>query len=838
MDPRPHRVGVRGDAGRGSAPRSPTVASHSTDRPTASFAYDLLRVDCLLDLARAHQPGEMLEAAVVGPLGRSGEAAGRQLAAPQVVLDAFAADTLARARAVAAVASAQVLVLLAVHGVTLSGPWPQRKTCRGSGRRTPDPGQHRHQVQHAPAEQRDGEPKVDRDHHRQHRAEDGGRPVEAPGPGHDLLVSGGDQPDPGGQHHPHQQPGWHDDGHRDQHPRDKTPADGRVHQRPEQEGVGQHQRRHAATGQAHLPHQPSAILHPAAEQAPQAAGDQQREQHHPQRVDRVAQVQREAMQQRDLDQDEPDPDADEVQQVAQLRPRAASEGGALANPQRDHDAGQHQQRHQPQQRDEDHRPGGVELDGPRLEQAGDHVLRLHGIEEERPLVIHRPQIHRERVVERLHVPVPQHDGARVAGVAAHRRVEHAVLAPARLLVQRVQFLVRERGALDQDRGQRQLARGEHVALRVFDAEPRKRGPGQGAEPHELHAPHPGPAAHGDDPPGRQVLQVVLERLHRVQVVLGQRERPGGRGGPGVHQRGLDHVELPCAASDEVTPLGQVGLDVGLAVEVPAVLAVAAPHHVVEDDRVDLGQRDVPVPVLDRAEHVDPAAGTDDQHAPSGADDVDQRGDALVGVEPLDVLQRVDVGAGQGVDGEDRWMLWALRQPLDLDAREGVPLHELEPVVVHILHVPHPGERVELVHTEQQQQPGQQPDRYPLGLEPSHVGAEDHRRRCRQRRHQQHRALPAHQPQQRVQQQAGQAGPHQIEEVERGHPLAQVVQRERHHHPAVVERNRRGAVQERELPEALPAEVPHLQHVGVGPHGLVHDIQQRQHDGHGEASAVT
>jgi hypothetical protein len=58
----------------------------------------------------------MLEGAVIGPLGLPGETAGGELPASQVVLQAFAADPFLGAGLVAAIASLEVLVLLAIHG--------------------------------------------------------------------------------------------------------------------------------------------------------------------------------------------------------------------------------------------------------------------------------------------------------------------------------------------------------------------------------------------------------------------------------------------------------------------------------------------------------------------------------------------------------------------------------------------------------------------------------------------------------------------------------------------------------------------------------------------------
>jgi hypothetical protein len=58
----------------------------------------------------------MLERAVIGPLGVLGKTAGGELPASEVVLQAFAADSLFGAGLIAAIAPLKVLVLLAFHG--------------------------------------------------------------------------------------------------------------------------------------------------------------------------------------------------------------------------------------------------------------------------------------------------------------------------------------------------------------------------------------------------------------------------------------------------------------------------------------------------------------------------------------------------------------------------------------------------------------------------------------------------------------------------------------------------------------------------------------------------
>jgi len=62
-----------------------------------------------------NQPGEVLEGAVVGRFGLGRETASRELAAYQVVGQAFAAEALSRAGVVGALAPLEVLFLATIH---------------------------------------------------------------------------------------------------------------------------------------------------------------------------------------------------------------------------------------------------------------------------------------------------------------------------------------------------------------------------------------------------------------------------------------------------------------------------------------------------------------------------------------------------------------------------------------------------------------------------------------------------------------------------------------------------------------------------------------------------
>jgi hypothetical protein len=70
------------------------------------------------------QLGKELERAVVGRFGAGWEGAGRQLAHLQVILDALAAESLARAGGIGTVAVGQIAFLLTIHQLLLKlGPF-------------------------------------------------------------------------------------------------------------------------------------------------------------------------------------------------------------------------------------------------------------------------------------------------------------------------------------------------------------------------------------------------------------------------------------------------------------------------------------------------------------------------------------------------------------------------------------------------------------------------------------------------------------------------------------------------------------------------------------------
>jgi hypothetical protein len=72
-----------------------------------------------LSRSRLNQLGKSLKAAVIGPFQSIRETAGRKLAHAKVVLQAFAANSLSRTPAIAAVAPFQIGWLFTFHNMSL-----------------------------------------------------------------------------------------------------------------------------------------------------------------------------------------------------------------------------------------------------------------------------------------------------------------------------------------------------------------------------------------------------------------------------------------------------------------------------------------------------------------------------------------------------------------------------------------------------------------------------------------------------------------------------------------------------------------------------------------------
>ena len=112
------------------------------------------------------------------------------------------------------------------------------------------------------------------------------------------------------------------------------------------------------------------------------------------------------------------------------------------------------------------------------------------------------------------------------------------------------------------------------------------------------------------PPGFEMLRVLDEGFHRVEVVLGEGKRAGGGRRPRVDERCLDDVVL-FAVADEFRPSSTEPAR-RAALQPSRSAAKPAAHHVVDDDRVDLDADDAAGAEDERGPDVAAAARADDQ----------------------------------------------------------------------------------------------------------------------------------------------------------------------------------------------------------------------------------
>ena len=116
---------------------------------------------------------------------------------------------------------------------------------------------------------------------------------------------------------------------------------------------------------------------------------------------------------------------------------------------------------------------------------------------------------------------------------------------------------------------------------------------------------------------REVVEVIGERLDRVERVLGEGVRAGGGGRPRVHERRLHDVVPVGAAPDEAPPVIHRNRDVRMRVDPARVIPKCTPHHVVGDDRVDFHAVHVAGPEEQRREQIASAARSDHERAEAG-----------------------------------------------------------------------------------------------------------------------------------------------------------------------------------------------------------------------------
>ena len=118
----------------------------------------------------------------------------------------------------------------------------------------------------------------------------------------------------------------------------------------------------------------------------------------------------------------------------------------------------------------------------------------------------------------------------------------------------------------------------------------------------------------------------MPRFARVEAVLAEREGAGAGGGPGVHQRHLQHVELlarPCEIGAAFVVHERHAGVIGDLREAARVFGQE--RH---DVAVDLDRRDGRTPAPDGGEDVATAAHADDAHTAALAQVIGQRGDVV------------------------------------------------------------------------------------------------------------------------------------------------------------------------------------------------------------------
>src|SRR5215469_11039926 len=107
-----------------------------------------------------------------------------------------------------------------------------------------------------------------------------------------------------------------------------------------------------------------------------------------------------------------------------------------------------------------------------------------------------------------------------------------------------------------------------------------------------------------------MIEVLAEGFQRVEIVLAQGKSTGRRGGPGIDQGHLYDVIFFFGAADVGTAVLYVDVDLRPVIEMIRVVLVAAAHHVLDDDGIDLDGGHARAAAGDGAHDVDSAPGAD------------------------------------------------------------------------------------------------------------------------------------------------------------------------------------------------------------------------------------
>src|SRR5216683_5477182 len=107
-------------------------------------------------------------------------------------------------------------------------------------------------------------------------------------------------------------------------------------------------------------------------------------------------------------------------------------------------------------------------------------------------------------------------------------------------------------------------------------------------------------------------QVVVERISRVEIVLTESERARSGGGPGVHQRRLQHLIFFGAPAHKATAIFNEHVQFRTEIKTAAEIWKTLAHDRIGDDGIDLHRGDVVATLRERPSHIPTAAGSDDE----------------------------------------------------------------------------------------------------------------------------------------------------------------------------------------------------------------------------------
>ncbi len=369
-----------------------------------------------------------------------------------------------------------------------------------------------------------------------------------------------------------------------------------------------------------------------------------------------------------------------------------------------------------------------------------------------------------------------------------------------------------------------LLRDDHdVPLGVGDAVPFQHRPPEARDAEEQSGVIPGHhLADPDHAVGGQVIEVLVERLHGEQVVLGHHERPGGRGGERGRGHERDHVVLLLRTGGDRAAVADVDPHLGTRVDVAGPLAETV-FRPVDDRRVDLHAGDVRRTEADRGQGVLPPARPDVEHLGPGIEVERKRRDVRedpadlvpVAVEvdrpghgaPVEEHQDLAVRIEDAVGGLTRPVGRARAAVERGDAAHGIPLdRELLQRFARVgaghLSLVDDGndEHFRDVENEHRRHDHQE-SRATYHVCPAGPDGERHGGQAAENGHHQDQVRSGEEREAGKHQRASDAGADQVGEIERGDAARVVRERQRHGHPPEEERHRDDEIRQPEVKSA-------------------------------------